>query len=73
MTVLAFLLAAVAVLVVGITLLLLFLLGAHWLSIQIAKQLERIIESGDVVELDGGLHGRFFFRPTHNRYYVDDS
>jgi hypothetical protein len=50
MTVVAFLLAGVAVLVIGITMLLLFLLGAQWLSIQIAKQLEKLIESGDVIE-----------------------
>jgi hypothetical protein len=60
MTVVAFLLAVVAVLVIGITTLLLLLLGAHWLSVQIAKQIEKFIESGDVVELDGGLHGRLF-------------
>jgi hypothetical protein len=52
MTVVAFLLAVVAVLVIGITMLLLLLLGAHWLSVQIAKQLEKFIESGDVAELD---------------------
>jgi hypothetical protein len=61
MTVVAFLLAVVAVLVIGITMLLLLLLGAHWLSVQIAKQLEKFIESGDVAELDGGLHGRLFY------------
>jgi hypothetical protein len=60
MTVVAFLLAVVAVLVIGITMLLLLLLGAHWLSVQMAKQIEKVIESDDVVELDGGLHGRFF-------------
>jgi hypothetical protein len=58
MTVVAFLLAVAAVLVVGITMLLLLLLVAHWLSVQIAKQIEKFIDSGHVVELDGGPHER---------------
>jgi len=45
MTVGAFLLAAVAVLVIGITMLLLLLLVAHWSSVQIAKQIEKFIDS----------------------------
>jgi hypothetical protein len=45
MTVVAFLLAAVAVLAIGITTLLLLLFGAHWLSVQIAKQLEKLIDT----------------------------
>jgi membrane-associated phospholipid phosphatase len=40
MTVLALLLAVLAVLVVGT----MILLGAHWFSVQIAKSLERLIE-----------------------------
>jgi membrane-associated phospholipid phosphatase len=40
MTVLALLLAVLAVLVVGT----IILLGAHWFSVQIAKSLERLIE-----------------------------
>jgi hypothetical protein len=44
MAVVAFLLAVVAVLVIGITMLLLLLLGAHWLSVQIAKQIEKFID-----------------------------
>jgi len=40
-TVVAFLLAVVAVLAIGITM---FLLGAHWLSVQIAKQIEKFID-----------------------------
>jgi hypothetical protein len=44
MTVVAFLLAGVAVLVIGITMLLLLLLVAHWLSVQIAKQIEKFID-----------------------------
>jgi hypothetical protein len=44
MTVVAFLLAAVAVLAIGITVLLLFLLGAHWLSVEVAKQIEKFID-----------------------------
>jgi hypothetical protein len=44
MTVAAFLLAALAVLAAGITALLLFLLGAHWLSVQVAKRIEKFID-----------------------------
>jgi hypothetical protein len=51
MTVVAFLLAVVVGLLVGTTTLLLFLLGAHWLSIQIAKQIENFIETGEVIEI----------------------
>jgi hypothetical protein len=44
MTVVAFLLAVMVVLVIGITMLLLLLLVAHWLSVQIAKQIEKFID-----------------------------
>ena len=44
MAVVAFLLAVVAILVIGITMLLLLLLSAHWLSVQIAKQIEKFID-----------------------------
>jgi len=44
MTVAAFLLAALVVLAIGITALLLFLLGVHWLSVQVAKQIEKFID-----------------------------
>jgi hypothetical protein len=44
MTVAAFLLAALAAVVIGISVLLLFLLGAHWLSVQVARQIEKFID-----------------------------
>jgi len=44
MTVVVFLLAGVAVLMIGIIMLLLLLLGAHWLSVQMAKQVEKFID-----------------------------
>jgi hypothetical protein len=44
MTVVAFLLAVVAVLAIGITMFLLSLLGAHWLTVQIAKRIEKIVD-----------------------------
>jgi hypothetical protein len=44
MAFIAFLLAVMAVLVIGITMLLLLLLVAHWLSVQIAKRIEKFID-----------------------------
>jgi hypothetical protein len=44
MTVVVLLLAGVAVLMIGIIMFLLLLLVAHWLSVQIAKQIEEFID-----------------------------